>query len=57
MINFVSHGVSKIGADDDRQVRGASEAESEDEHEEGEGDDEEGDAKTFAGAGAQDAMR
>ena len=42
MINFVSHGVSKVGADDDRQVRGASEAESDDEHEEGEGDDEEG---------------
>ena len=42
VINFVSHGVSKVGADDDRQVRGASEAESDDEHEEGEGDDEEG---------------
>src|SRR6266481_4596008 len=40
VINFVSHGVSKVGADDDRQVRGASEAESEDE--EGDGDDEEG---------------
>src|SRR5580700_3829457 len=41
VINFVSHGVSKVGADDDRQVRGANEgqAESEDEHEEGEGDD------------------
>jgi ATP-dependent Clp protease ATP-binding subunit ClpA len=50
VINFVSHGVSKVGADDDRQVRGANEgqAESEDEHdhEEGEGDeDEEGTPK------------
>jgi ATP-dependent Clp protease ATP-binding subunit ClpA len=44
VINFVSHGVSKIGADDDRPVRGAHEgqAESEDEHEEGDADDEEG---------------
>ena len=49
VINFVSHGVSKVGADDDRQVRGASEAESEDEHEEGEGDDEEGARKTVSG--------
>src|SRR5580700_673036 len=48
VINFVSHGVSKVGADDDRQVRGANEgqAESEDDHEEGEGDeDEEGTPK------------
>jgi ATP-dependent Clp protease ATP-binding subunit ClpA len=45
VINFVSHGVSKVGADDDRPVRGANErqAESEDEHdhEEAEGDDDE----------------
>ncbi len=50
VINFVSHGVSKVGADEDRQVRGANEgqAETEDEHdhEEGEGDeDEEGTPK------------
>ena len=49
VINFVSHGVSKVGADEDRQVRGANEAEAEsddDEHEEAEGDeDEEGTPK------------
>jgi ATP-dependent Clp protease ATP-binding subunit ClpA len=50
VINFVSHGVSKVGADDDRQVRGSNEgqAENEDEHdhEDGEGDeDEEGTPK------------
>jgi ATP-dependent Clp protease ATP-binding subunit ClpA len=46
VINFVSHGVSKIGADEDRQVRGPNEGAGEDEdgeHEdaEGEGEDEE----------------
>jgi len=46
VINFVSHGVSKVGADAERPVHGAHEnqGESEDEqdHEEGEGDDEDG---------------
>ena len=44
VINFVSHGVSKVGADEDRRVRGANEgeADSDDEHdEEAEGDEDE----------------
>ena len=31
VINFISHGVSKIGADDDREVRGANEGQAESE--------------------------
>src|SRR3984893_2625946 len=43
VINFISHGVSKAGADDDREVRGANE---ETEHEgDGEPDGEEGTPK------------
>ncbi|HTQ24086.1 MAG TPA: ATP-dependent Clp protease ATP-binding subunit ClpA [Candidatus Binataceae bacterium] len=48
VINFISHGVSKVGADEDRQVRGANEAEADgdDEHEEAENEeDEEGPPK------------
>ncbi len=43
VINYVSHGVSKVGADDDRQVRGAGESEDEEaaEHEEADADDDE----------------
>jgi ATP-dependent Clp protease ATP-binding subunit ClpA len=44
VINFVSHGVSKVGADEDRQVRGAIEGKGEDEeseHEDAEGEDDE----------------
>ena len=41
VINYVSHGVSKVGADDDRQVRGAGESEDEEvsEHEETDADE------------------
>jgi len=41
VINYVSHGVSKVGADDDRQVRGAGESEDEEvsEQEEADADD------------------
>jgi ATP-dependent Clp protease ATP-binding subunit ClpA len=46
VINFVSHGVSKVGADAERPVHGAhenpSESEDEQDHEEGEGDDDDG---------------
>ena len=54
VINFVSHGVSKVGADDDRTVRGANEgqAESEDEHEEAEGDEDEDGAPKLSPARA-----
>ena len=48
VINFISHGVSKVGADEDRQVRSANEAEADgdDEHEEAENEeDEEGPPK------------
>ncbi|HEY2524592.1 MAG TPA: ATP-dependent Clp protease ATP-binding subunit ClpA [Candidatus Binataceae bacterium] len=43
VINFVSHGVSKVGADEDRQVRSANEAEADgdDEHEEAESEEDE----------------
>jgi ATP-dependent Clp protease ATP-binding subunit ClpA len=43
VINFVSHGVSKVGVDDERSVRGVHEgqAENEDEREEAEGDEDE----------------
>ncbi|MGH7915127.1 MAG: AAA family ATPase [Candidatus Binataceae bacterium] len=56
VINFVSHGVSKVGADDERQGRGVREGqrESEDEHdrEEGEGDDDEDGAPKLSPARA-----
>jgi ATP-dependent Clp protease ATP-binding subunit ClpA len=46
VINFVSHGVSKVGADAERPVHAAhenpSESEDEQDHEEGEGDDDDG---------------
>jgi len=43
VINFISHGVSKTGADEDRDVRGASEEEGEGEGDaEGEGEGDEG---------------
>ncbi len=34
VVNFISHGVSKVGADEDRQVRGTQEHEEDSEHEE-----------------------
>ena len=50
VINFISHGVSKIGADDDQKVRGAHRGgESEDEHERRGDEDEDGDRKAFSG--------
>jgi ATP-dependent Clp protease ATP-binding subunit ClpA len=56
VVNFVSHGVSKVGADDDRTVRGTNEGhgEGEDEHEreEGEGDDDEDGAPKLSPARA-----
>ncbi len=43
VINYVSHGVSKVGADDDRQVRGAGESEDEETAERDEAESDEDD--------------
>ncbi|HYB91577.1 MAG TPA: ATP-dependent Clp protease ATP-binding subunit ClpA [Candidatus Binataceae bacterium] len=46
VINFISHGVSKIGTDEDREVAGAKDKEERDEEEEANADgDEEGERK------------
>ncbi|HUN60155.1 MAG TPA: ATP-dependent Clp protease ATP-binding subunit ClpA [Candidatus Binataceae bacterium] len=42
VINFISHGVSKMGTDEDREVRGAHDEDSGDADAENEGDGEEG---------------
>jgi ATP-dependent Clp protease ATP-binding subunit ClpA len=53
VINFISHGVSKVGADEDRATRGAGEDEADDEHEEAENDeDDEGGAPRLSPARA-----
>src|ERR1700677_2682819 len=42
VINFISHGVSKMGTDEDREVRGAHDEDGSDGESESEGDGEEG---------------
>jgi ATP-dependent Clp protease ATP-binding subunit ClpA len=53
VINFISHGVSKTGTDQDREVRGANEPEHEhEENADGEGESEEGGAAKVSPAKA-----